>query len=56
MINKCDVKEKFVVIRLTEDILMNEFSLINREFYSSNLKNFEVSFDFLNFHLIFFDF
>lgn len=42
MINKCSNKEKYVLIRLTEDMLMHEFALVNREFYSSNLKDFEV--------------
>jgi hypothetical protein len=42
MINKCSSVDKYIVIRLTEDMLMHEFALINREFYSSNLRNFEV--------------
>jgi len=42
MLNKCTTKEKYVLIRLTEDILIHELSLINREFYSSNVKDFEV--------------
>ena len=42
MINKCSNKEKYVLIRLTEDMLMHDFALVNREFYSSNLKDFEV--------------
>ena len=45
MINKCSTIEKYVVIRLTEDMLMNEFAIINKEFYSANLKNFEVKID-----------
>lgn len=48
MINKCSAKDKYVVIRLTEDILINEFALVNREFYSSNLQNFEVIFYYKN--------
>lgn len=42
MINTCSNPTKYIIIRLTEDILINEFSLINKEFYSSNLKIFEV--------------
>ena len=61
MINKCSTKEKYIVIRLTEDMLMHEFAIINREFYSSNLKNFEVRSFFQNirkkfFNLIVFNF
>jgi hypothetical protein len=44
MINTCSKKEKFVVIRLTEDIVINEFSLVNKELYSSNLQDFEVKY------------
>jgi hypothetical protein len=37
MVNKCSVKNKFVVISLKEDINISGFSLINKEFYSSNV-------------------
>jgi hypothetical protein len=38
----CLAEDKNLVIRLTEDILIDSLSIINREFYSSSFKNFAV--------------
>jgi hypothetical protein len=43
MYNICKEQEKYIIIRLSEDILIDAFGIINREFYSSNLKDFNVS-------------
>ncbi|CAM8989180.1 unnamed protein product [Rhodiola kirilowii] len=40
--NPCSVDEKFVVIELSEEILVDTIMLANFEHYSSNLKEFEV--------------
>ena len=40
MVMKCEEDIKYVVIRLTEDILLDSFTLINKEFYCSNFKSF----------------
>lgn len=40
MIMKCKEETKYVVIRLTEDILIDNFAILNKEFYSSNFKVF----------------
>ncbi len=38
MLNPCREPNKFVVIGLKEDISIQEISIVNKEFYSSNLK------------------
>ena len=43
MMNQCRVPEKFLVVMLKEDINIEGFSIINREFYSSNVKLMEVT-------------
>ena len=42
MAMKCEENTKYVWLRLTEDILIESFTLINKEFYSSNFKAFEL--------------
>lgn len=43
MLNKCSTKEKFFVVELCEEILVDTFVLGNYEFFSSTFKNFVVS-------------
>ena len=43
MINECDMQEKWVIINLSEDILIDTINLLNLEYFSSNVKKFEVS-------------
>ena len=40
--NKCSTKDKYIVISLKEDIILSGFSLINKEFYSSNVQEIKV--------------
>ena len=40
MMMKCKEDMKYIVLRLTEDILIDSFTIINKEFYSSNFKDF----------------
>ena len=40
MIMKCEEEMKYILIRLTEDILIDSFTIINKEFYCSNFKAF----------------
>ncbi|KAK8916047.1 hypothetical protein KSP39_PZI023260 [Platanthera zijinensis] len=40
--NPCSVEEKFVVIELSEETLVDSFEIANFEHYSSNLKEFEL--------------
>jgi hypothetical protein len=42
MLNKCEDKDKYIVIGLKEDITIEAFSIINKEHYSSNVKDIEV--------------
>jgi len=42
MINECDMEEKWAIISLSEDILVDMVILVNLEYYSSNLKEFEI--------------
>ncbi len=42
MINECSIEEKYLVIMLKEDITIEAFSIINNEFYSSNVKDIDV--------------
>lgn len=42
MITQCDIKDKYIVVMLKEDIDVEAFSLVNYEFYSSNVKDIEV--------------
>ncbi|KAL4493480.1 hypothetical protein ABPG72_007488 [Tetrahymena utriculariae] len=39
MLNKCSTKNKYIVVSLKEDININGFAIINKEFYSSNVKD-----------------
>ncbi|EAS03093.2 Sad1/UNC-like carboxy-terminal protein (macronuclear) [Tetrahymena thermophila SB210] len=39
MLNKCSMKNKYIVVSLKEDININGFAIINKEFYSSNVKD-----------------
>ncbi|KAF9352020.1 hypothetical protein BGX26_010088 [Mortierella sp. AD094] len=43
MLNKCGTKEKFFVVELCEEILVDTFVLGNYEFFSSTFKDFVVS-------------
>lgn len=43
MLNKCSTKEKFFVVELCEEILVDTFILGNYEFFSSTFKDFLVS-------------
>ncbi|KAF9438823.1 hypothetical protein BGZ76_004134 [Entomortierella beljakovae] len=43
MLNKCSTKEKFFVVELCEEILVDSFVLGNYEFFSSTFKDFAVS-------------
>lgn len=43
MLNKCATKEKFFVVELCEEILVDTFILGNYEFFSSTFKDFVVS-------------
>lgn len=43
MLNKCSTKEKFFVVELCEEILVDTFILGNYEFFSSTFKEFVVS-------------
>ncbi|KAG0205881.1 hypothetical protein BGX28_002571 [Mortierella sp. GBA30] len=43
MLNKCSTKEKFFVVELCEEILVDTFILGNYEFFSSTFKDFVVS-------------
>ncbi|KAF9145015.1 hypothetical protein BGX30_010674 [Mortierella sp. GBA39] len=43
MLNKCSTKEKFFVVELCEEILVDSFILGNYEFFSSTFKDFVVS-------------
>ncbi|KAI1314431.1 hypothetical protein EDD11_002175 [Mortierella claussenii] len=43
MLNKCMTKDKFFVVELCEEILVDTFILGNYEFFSSTFKNFIVS-------------
>ena len=43
MINECDMQDKWVIISLSEDILIDTINLLNMEYYSSNVRKFEVS-------------
>ncbi|KAF9992186.1 hypothetical protein BGZ80_008664, partial [Entomortierella chlamydospora] len=43
MLNKCATKEKFFVVELCEEILVDTFVLGNYEFFSSTFKDFVVS-------------
>ncbi|KAG0324193.1 hypothetical protein BGZ99_002073 [Dissophora globulifera] len=43
MLNRCSNKEKFFVVELCEEILVDTFVLGNYEFFSSTFKNFVVS-------------
>ncbi|KAG0360264.1 hypothetical protein BG005_011059 [Podila minutissima] len=43
MLNKCSTKEKFFVVELCEEILVDAFILGNYEFFSSTFKDFVVS-------------
>ncbi|KAF9430553.1 hypothetical protein BGZ94_006203 [Podila epigama] len=43
MLNKCSTKEKFFVVELCEEILVDSFVLGNYEFFSSTFKDFVVS-------------
>ncbi|KAF9914853.1 hypothetical protein BX616_007431 [Lobosporangium transversale] len=43
MLNKCSTKEKFFVVELCEEILVDTFVLGNYEFFSSTFKEFVVS-------------
>ncbi|KAG0340356.1 hypothetical protein BG004_006462 [Podila humilis] len=43
MLNKCSTKEKFFVVELCEEILVDSFTLGNYEFFSSTFKDFVVS-------------
>jgi hypothetical protein len=42
MITQCSIHNKYIVIMLKEDINVEAFSLVNLEFYSSNVKDIEV--------------
>ncbi|KAF9363164.1 hypothetical protein BGX34_004751 [Mortierella sp. NVP85] len=43
MLNKCSTKDKFIVVELCEEILVDTFVLGNYEFFSSTFKDFVVS-------------
>ncbi|KFH65320.1 hypothetical protein MVEG_08799 [Podila verticillata NRRL 6337] len=43
MLNKCSTKEKFFVVELCEEVLVDTFILGNYEFFSSTFKEFVVS-------------
>ncbi|KAJ0256331.1 SUN domain-containing protein [Hirschfeldia incana] len=40
--NPCSTEDKFVVIELSEETLVNTIKIANLEYYSSNLKEFEI--------------
>lgn len=40
--NPCSAEEKYVVIELSEETLVDSFEIVNFEHYSSNLKDFEL--------------
>lgn len=42
MLNKCSTPNKYVVMSLKEDITINGFAVINKEFYSSSVKDIAV--------------
>eukprot|EP00357_Protocruzia_adherens_P011188 CAMPEP_0114997614 /NCGR_PEP_ID=MMETSP0216-20121206/15001_1 /TAXON_ID=223996 /ORGANISM="Protocruzia adherens, Strain Boccale" /LENGTH=818 /DNA_ID=CAMNT_0002362023 /DNA_START=1816 /DNA_END=4272 /DNA_ORIENTATION=+ len=39
----CSVEDKYLVIALSEDILMDTFSIVNAEYYSSTFENFQIT-------------
>jgi hypothetical protein len=34
----CEKKVKFIIVRLSEDILLESFQIYNQEYYSNNIK------------------
>ncbi len=45
MINECTTNNKYIIIMLKEDITIEAFSIINNEYFSSNVKELEVIFN-----------
>ncbi|KRX04006.1 Galactose-binding domain protein [Pseudocohnilembus persalinus] len=42
LMNECSRNNKFITIMLKEDVTVEGFSIINKEFYSSNVKDMEI--------------